>query len=165
MASMVLTHEPEELSEKPINSADHWTPLPKTLVLGLGLEICSTTNTSSDFLINNFPLRKSNLVKDLWTMLILEVHMCVHAHTHPPPHTHPCHWVWNTDVQHTLLCLKELYFGLSLPDPDNTANRQVHSAFVLSLVTAGARQSYPFSSTRMIKYWNCNFTKLCCCHP
>lgn len=89
MASMVLTHEPEELSEKPINSADHWTPLPKTLVLGLGLEICSTTNTSSDFLINNFPLRKSNLVKDLWTMLILEVHMCVHAHTHPPPtHTH-----------------------------------------------------------------------------
>jgi len=82
MASMVLTHEQEGLSEKPTHSAEHWTPPPKSLVLGLGLEIGSTTNISSDSLINSFPLRKSNLVEDLWTMLMVEVHTHAHAHTH-----------------------------------------------------------------------------------
>lgn len=53
MASMVLTHEQEGLSEKPIHNTEHWTPPPKSLILGLGLEICSTTNISSDSLINS----------------------------------------------------------------------------------------------------------------
>lgn len=60
-------------------------------------------------------------------------------------HTLPCHWVWKTDVQHSLLRLKELYLQLSLPDPENTATVRFILAFVPSPVTLQVPSSLPGS--------------------